>query len=423
MAITVVVGSQWGDEGKGKVVDILAPEFDIVARYQGGDNAGHTIKWGDNTHVLHLLPSGVFSEGVQCVIGNGVVVDVSALVHEIQNVQQLGFDLTDRLWISDNAHCILPYHKVIENVQAADIIGTTKRGIGPAYTDKVARTGIRIGELLNPRHVSERLQIEIKRINSILSGVYGEPEINATEIIDKYSELGQTIAQYVTNTTHFLHDALNSKKQILAEGAQGSLLDIDFGTYPYVTSSSPTAGGVCTGLGVPPNAIKRVIGITKAYCTRVGHGPFPTELANEIGEHLRKVGREFGATTGRPRRCGWLDLVALRYSCMLNGFTELAITKLDVLSGLDTVKISTAYHHEQKTYTSFINDTSILDIVVPQYEVLEGWNEDIFGCRRMDDLPNAAKHLIKFIESYTGVPVRLVSTGPERSQMMNLPVN
>ncbi len=420
MAITVVVGSQWGDEGKGKVVDILSPQFDIVARYQGGANAGHTIKWGNNTHVLHLLPSGVFSQGVQCIIGNGVVVDLKALVNEIQNVEQLGFDLTNRLWISNNAHCILPYHKVIESVQAAEVIGTTKRGIGPAYTDKVARNGVRIGELLNPKSLSQRLQSEIKRINLILSGAYGKPEMNAEEIIDEYTGLAQMIAPYVTNTTHLLHEALISEKQILAEGAQGSLLDIDFGTYPYVTSSSPTAGGVCTGLGIPPSAIKRVIGVTKAYCTRVGHGPFPTELIDETGDHMRRVGAEFGATTGRSRRCGWLDLVALRYSCMLNGFTELAITKIDVLSGLEFIKFSKAYHHNQMTYTSFFNDTSVLDTVVPHYEVLEGWSEDIIGCTSMDHLPCAARNLITEIETYTRVPVRFVSTGPERSQIINL---
>ena len=332
MAVTVVVGSQWGDEGKGKVVDLLAPQYDIVGRYQGGANAGHTIRWDGQTQVLHLLPSGVFTPGVQCVIGNGVVIEPKALVSEIQKVQQLGYDLTGRLWISRNAHCILPYHKAIEEVLSADRIGTTRRGIGPAYTDKVARVGIRAGELVDPDLFAQRLRREVARQNTVLCGAYGHPGLDAEEILADYVDLGLELAGYVTDTTELLHQALRAGKNILAEGAQGALLDIDFGTYPYVTSSNPTAGGVCTGLGLPPTAIKRVIGITKAYCTRVGHGPFPTELTDATGAHLRKVGAEFGATTGRPRRCGWLDLVALKYSCRLNGFTELVVTKLDVLS-------------------------------------------------------------------------------------------
>ena len=416
MAVTVVVGSQWGDEGKGKVVDILASNFDIVARYQGGANAGHTIKWGDHTHVLHLLPSGVFSEGVQCVIGNGVVIDPKALVTEIQNIENLGFDLTGRLWISDNAHCILPYHKAIEEVQSADRIGTTKKGIGPAYTDKIARMGIRIGELIEPDHLSKRLQSEIQRTNSILTGAYGVPGLDTDAIITEYVDLGRALAKYVTNTMLVLHHALESRKSILAEGAQGSLLDIDFGTYPYVTSSSPTAGGVCTGLGIPPTAIRRVIGITKAYCTRVGHGPFPTELNDEIGQHMGRVGAEFGATTGRPRRCGWLDLVALQYSCKLNGFTELAVTKLDVLSGLDEINVCIQYEQDERIQSHFINDARILDTVIPRYETLPGWSENIQGCTQIDQLPASARNLIDAIESFTGVPVKFISTGPKRSE-------
>lgn len=420
MAVTVVVGSQWGDEGKGKVVDILAPDFDIVARYQGGANAGHTIKWGDHTHVLHLLPSGVFSEGVDCVIGNGVVIEPKALVTEIQNVEKLGFDLTGRLRISDNAHCILPYHQAIERVQSADQIGTTKKGIGPAYTDKVARLGIRISELVDTEHFSERLQNEIQRTNSILTGAYGVGGLDPDAIITEYVDIGRALSKYVTNTTHFLHHSLQSGKNILAEGAQGSLLDIDFGTYPYVTSSSPSAGGVCTGLGIPPTAIRRVIGITKAYCTRVGHGPFPTELKDEVGQHMGRVGAEFGATTGRPRRCGWLDLVALRYSCKLNGFTELAVTKLDVLSGLDEIRVCTEYEQDERLQSHFINDARILDTVIPHYETFPGWNENIQGCKQMEDLPFAARNLVSAIEEFTAVPVKFVSTGPKRSETIHL---
>lgn len=422
MAVTVVIGSQWGDEGKGKVVDLLAPQFDIVARYQGGANAGHTIKWEDKTQVLHLLPSGVFSPGVHCVIGNGVVIDPKALVAEIQKVQDLGYDLTGRLWISGNAHCILPYHRALEKVRSAEKIGTTKRGIGPAYTDKIARTGIRVAELVDEKRFSKRLQTEIRRTNAILQGIYDEPILDVETILTEYAELGAILFPYVTDTTHYLHESLEAGRRILAEGAQGSLLDIDFGTYPYVTSSSPTAGGVSTGLGVPPGAIERVIGISKAYCTRVGHGPFPTELTDNTGQKLRTDGHEFGATTGRPRRCGWLDLVALRYSCRLNGFTELAITKLDVLSGLDTMKMCVQYHQNGRVDSRFINDAESLDKVTPRYEVYPGWSENICGYTNFAALPASAQKFIDRIQSFTGVHVTMVSTGPKRSQTVQLDI-
>ncbi len=420
MAVTVVVGSQWGDEGKGKVVDLLASQFDVVARYQGGANAGHTIKWGDTTQVLHLLPSGVFASGVHCLIGNGVVIDPKALVSEIQKVQELGYDLEGRLWISRNAHCILPYHQALESVRSADRIGTTKRGIGPAYTDKIARTGIRIGELIDRDAFFKRLQVEVAQKNLVLRGAYGEHKLDAEEIFSEYTGYAEQLQEYVTDTTHFLHEALDQGKQILAEGAQGCLLDIDFGTYPYVTSSSPTAGGVCTGLGVPPTAIHRTIGITKAYCTRVGHGPFPTELTDHTGAHLQNTGGEFGATTGRPRRCGWLDLVALRYSCRLNGFSELALTKLDVLSGLETVKVCVEYEQGGAVDSRFINDAQTLATVTPRYEVMQGWKEDVCGCRNFEALPDAAKELVHRIQSFTGIPVTMISTGPRRSQTIQV---
>ncbi|MCY4205357.1 MAG: adenylosuccinate synthase [Bacteroidetes bacterium] len=419
MAVTVVVGSQWGDEGKGKIVDLLATQFNVVARYQGGANAGHTIKWGDKTQVLHLLPSGVFSPGVDCVIGNGVVIDPRALVSEIREVQSLGYELAGRLWVSGNAHCILPYHKALEEIHSSEKIGTTKRGIGPAYTDKVARSGIRIMELVSPDLFSKRIKEELERANAILRA-YHRQTLNPEDIISEYSDYGRVLTKYVADTADFLHDAIDSGKQILAEGAQGCLLDIDFGTYPYVTSSSPTAGGACTGLGVPPTSINRVIGITKAYCTRVGHGPFPTELNDGTGAHLRKIGGEFGATTGRPRRCGWLDLMALRYSCRLNGFTELTVTKLDVLSGLDTIKVCTQYEHNGETVPRFINDALSLSKVIPRYEVLQGWKENILGCTDVNELPSAAKNLIDHIQVHTGVPVKIISTGPKRSQTIQL---
>ncbi len=420
MAVTVVVGSQWGDEGKGKVVDLLASQFDIVARYQGGANAGHTIQWEEQTHVLHLLPSGVFSPKVACVIGNGVVIDPLALVDEIRKVQALGYDLSERLWISSNAHCILPYHQALDRAWSAERIGTTKRGIGPAYTDKIARSGIRIVEFVNPERFSKRLHDEVERHNTVLSDTFGEKALNPNEILTEYEDASRCLAPYVTDTTHLFHQALRSQKRILAEGAQGALLDIDFGTYPFVTSSSPTSGGVCTGLGVPPNSIHRVFGVTKAYCTRVGHGPFPTELMDATGEHIRQVGGEFGATTGRPRRCGWLDLVALRYSCRLNGFSELAVTKLDVLSGLETINVCVAYELDGERIPNFVNDTYTLDKATPKYEVLEGWKEDIRGCTERSELPKAAMNLVDHIQSFTGVPVRMVSTGPNRSHAIEL---
>ncbi len=419
MAVTVVVGSQWGDEGKGKVVDLLASKFDIVARYQGGANAGHTIKWGEKEYVLHLLPSGVFSPGVHCIIGNGVVIDPKALVSEIQNVQELGYDLKGRLWISGNAHCILPYHLALEKEQSADRIGTTRRGIGPAYMDKVARSGIRIAELVDVDVFSERVRNEVEQKNLILKG-YGQKGLDTEELIAEYKDCAQILSEYVTDTAHFLHEALDQDKKILAEGAQGCLLDIDFGIYPYVTSSSPTAGGVCTGLGVPPTSITRTIGISKAYCTRVGHGPFPTELTDRTGAHLQKIGGEFGATTGRPRRCGWLDLVALRYSCRLNGFSELALTKLDVLSGLETVKVCVEYTQEGVQKSHFINDALALTKVTPRYEVMQGWDENICGCRDWNELPGAAKGFIRRIQSFMGIPITMISTGPKRSQTIQM---
>ncbi len=419
MAVTVVVGSQWGDEGKGKVVDLLASKFDIVARYQGGANAGHTIKRGEKEYVLHLLPSGVFSPGVHCIIGNGVVIDPKALVSEIQNVQELGYDLKGRLWISGNAHCILPYHLALEKEQSADRIGTTRRGIGPAYMDKVARSGIRIAELVDVDVFSERVRNEVEQKNLILKG-YGQKGLDTEELIAEYKDCAQILSEYVTDTAHFLHEALDQDKKILAEGAQGCLLDIDFGTYPYVTSSSPTAGGVCTGLGVPPTSITRTIGISKAYCTRVGHGPFPTELTDMTGAHLQKIGGEFGATTGRPRRCGWLDLVALRYSCRLNGFSELALTKLDVLSGLETVKVCVEYTQEGVQKFHFINDALALTKVTPRYEVMQGWDENICGCRDWNELPGAAKGFIRRIQSFMGIPITMISTGPKRSQTIQM---
>lgn len=428
MPVSVVIGTQWGDEGKGKIVDLLASEMDIVARYQGGANAGHTICWGDKTFVLHLVPSGIFHENVTCVIGNGVVIDPVAVMEEIRMIRDLGYDVDGRLIISHNAHLIMPYHKRIEEARErardAGAIGTTGRGIGPAYVDKVARTGIRVVDLLDRDVLRVKLKEAIEEKNAILKGIYDADELNVEQIIEEYVEFDKLIDPYVTDTSQYLCNALKEGKHVLAEGAQGSLLDVDFGTYPFVTSSHPTVGGCCTGLGVPPTEIHRVIGIVKAYCTRVGNGPFPTELQDEAGRRLRSTGDEFGATTGRPRRCGWLDLVALRYTAMINGLTELAITKLDVLTGFDELRICTSYRYDGKESARFPSEVQTLEKVEPIYESFEGWSEDLTAADRFEDLPDEARRYLAFVSDFVGVPISMTSTGPKREQIvMNRPAS
>ncbi len=426
MAVTVVIGSQWGDEGKGKIVDLLSRETDIVARYQGGANAGHTIRWEDETFVLHLLPSGIFHRHVMCVIGNGVVIDPVALMREIDTVSALGYAVEGRLLISHKAHLIMPYHKAIEQAreQARDAgaIGTTGRGIGPAYVDKFARTGIRVVDLLDRDVLSRKLKASIEEKNAILRGVYGAELLSVERIIEEYVEFDRKIDPFVTDTSMYLHRAIKDGKQILAEGAQGSLLDVDFGTYPFVTSSHPTAGGACTGLGIPPVAVSRVIGVVKAYCTRVGNGPLPTELADGVGEHLQTVGSEFGATTGRSRRCGWLDAVALRYTAAINGFTDMAITKMDVLSGVDPIQVCTRYRYNGREHERFPAETETLEGVEPVYETLAGWSENVTGMERFDDLPVAAQDYVHYLSRTVGVGVSMISTGPKRSQIIRADV-
>ncbi len=420
MPVSLVIGSQWGDEGKGKIVDLISEDVDIVARYQGGANAGHTICWDDKEFVLHLVPSGIFRDGVTCVIGNGVVIDPVAMMDEIRMIQELGYDVDGRLLVSHNAHLIMPYHKRIEEARERALekgaIGTTGRGIGPAYVDKYSRIGVRVVDLLDRDVLRKKLTASIEEKNAILELVYGAEKLDVEAIIDEYVEFDHLIDPYVTDTAHFLGTALQNGKRILAEGAQGALLDIDHGTYPFVTSSHPTAGGCSTGLGIPPTAIDRVIGIVKAYCTRVGNGPFVTELFDEYGEHLGRVGAEFGATTGRPRRCGWLDLVALNYSTMINGFTELAITKLDVLSGIDELKICTGYKYRGRELDRFPSEAHILEEVEPVYESFAGWEADISEVKTMAELPGEAQSYVSFIEQEIGVSASLVSTGPRRSQ-------
>lgn len=419
MSVRIIVGAQWGDEGKGKIVDLLSEKADIVARYQGGANAGHTIVADGTKYVLHLIPSGILQDDVQCVIGNGVVIDPVALMEEIAILESLGISIAGRLFISHKAHVIMPYHKLLdkakeESAGASKSIGTTGRGIGPCYIDKFNRTGIRIVDLLNRDTFAEKLRATIAEKNQVLTKIYDKEQLNVEQIVTEYVEFDKKIDPYITDTTLLLNNAVREGKNILMEGAQGALLDVDHGTYPFVTSSNPTSGGACTGLGVPPTAIHSVMGVVKAYSTRVGNGPFPTELHNDIGEHLRKNGHEFGATTGRPRRCGWLDLVALKYSVMINGITEIALTKMDVLDDFPAIDIAVAYILNGKKLKSFPADCDTLDNLTLEYVTMEGWNESLASCKHYDDLPENAKKYIRYIEDFVGVPVTIVSTSPDR---------
>jgi adenylosuccinate synthase len=420
MPVSVVIGAQWGDEGKGKIADLLSADVDIVARYQGGANAGHTICWDDETFVLHLVPSGIFNPDVVCVIGNGVVIDPAALVEEIRLIKEKGFDPEGRLLISHHAHLIMPYHKALdqakERFRDAGAIGTTGRGIGPAYVDKYGRAGIRVVDLLDRDTLNRKLRWNIEEKNALLKSIYGAEVLDVDQIIEEYVAFDELIDPYVTDTTYYLNDALADGKHVLAEEAQGSLLDVDFGTYPFVTSSHPTVGGCSTGLGIPSTSITRVIGVAKAYTTRVGNGPFPTELHDETGERLREVGHEFGATTGRPRRCGWLDLVALRYAAMINGMTEMAITKLDVLNTLQEIRVATHYRLDGRVTDRFPSDFEKLDRAQPVYETFEGWCTGLDSVESWQELPDAVKKYLGFISDSVGVPIRQVSTGPRRDE-------
>jgi len=418
MSVTVIVGAQWGDEGKGKIVDVLSENAHIVARYQGGANAGHTLVHNGKKTVLHLIPSGILRDGVQCVIGNGVVIDPVALKEEIAMLENAGVEVQGRLFISHKAHLIMPYHKLLDKVReqaASQSIGTTGRGIGPSYIDKYSRVGIRVVDLLNRKLFEEKLRANLAEKNIVLQKIYDAELMDVDAIVAEYLEFDKYIDPFVTDTTLLLHNALNEGKTILAEGAQGALLDVDHGTYPFVTSSNPTSGGACTGLGLPPTSINRIVGLVKAYSTRVGNGPFPTELNDATGEKLRADGAEFGATTGRPRRCGWLDLVALKYSVMVNGITDIALTKLDVLDSHQTIDVCTGYSIEGKQLKSFPSDVEILNSVQTHYTTLQGWNTQLDGISSYDALPEATKKYIEFIEKFTGAKVSIVSTSPDRN--------
>jgi adenylosuccinate synthase len=423
MPVRIILGAQWGDEGKGKIVDLLSKGVDYVVRFQGGANAGHTLKFDDKEVVLHLIPSGIFNGNAICIIGNGVVVDPIALVEEIETVEKMGIDLHGRFYISNAAHVILPYHRVLDVVKeksrGSDAIGTTGRGIGPAYVSKVSRVGIRMGDLLHVDALEDRISKNLKDINKALEHIYDEEPLSTKAIMDAISPAVERISPYIKNTTNMLHDALDADLRILLEGAQGSLLDVDHGTYPYVTSSSPTAGGACTGSGIPPLAMTHAMGITKAYCTRVGNGPFPTELHDKTGEELRKHGHEFGATTGRPRRCGWLDLVALRYAVRLNGINEIALTKVDVLDHFDTIKVCTEYEIDGKLTRTFPQDMLELERVVPVYTEFKGWPTTTRNIDKLEDLPIEAQEYINYLEEYIGAPFKIISTGPKRTETIS----
>ncbi|HVO75677.1 MAG TPA: adenylosuccinate synthase [Ignavibacteriaceae bacterium] len=418
MSVTILVGSQWGDEGKGKIVDILSENVDIVVRYQGGANAGHTVKIGDDQYVLHLIPSGILRENVICVIGNGVVIDPNALLDEIALLESHKIKVDGRLFISQNAHLIMPYHKLLDSINESgdNKIGTTGRGIGPCYIDKYARKGIKIVDLLNKKALEIKIRKNLEEKNNLLKKVYGHEELNVEDIIRQYLEFDKTIDKYIKDIPSFLNHSIEEGKSILLEGAQGSLLDVDHGTYPFVTSSSPTAGGACTGSGVPPNKIDRVVGIVKAYTTRVGNGPFPTELVNEEGEKLRNIGAEFGATTGRPRRCGWFDAFLVRYSAMINGIDYVAVTKLDVLSSFKEIKVCVGYEIDGRLLKIFPTDSERLDLVNPVYETIPGWNVDISECRSYSELPENTKDYLKFISDQAGIKIKIISVGAKRQQ-------
>lgn len=421
MAVTVIVGVQWGDEGKGKIVDMLTADVDIVARYQGGANAGHTVVVGDTQYVLHLIPSGILHDGVKCVIGNGVVVDPSALLVEVEELKEHGIDSEGILLISRHAHLIMPYHKVMDklsegNSKAGAKIGTTGRGIGPAYADKSTRLGLRVGDLYRPEYFRERLERALTPKNALFSSLYGERKpVELEPIFDLYMKYAEQLKPFVCDCGPVLRSALAEGKNILAEGAQGTMLDLDHGTYPFVTSSSASSGGACTGLGLPPTSIEKVIGIMKAYTTRVGEGPFPTELKDETGVGLQNAGGEFGATTGRPRRCGWLDALVGRYAVDVNGIDEIALTKLDVLDGFATIKICVAYETEDGRVDRMPECNHAFTSAVPVYEEHAGWDIPTAGIQDYDKLPDNAKKYIARVEELVGAKISIVSTGRERT--------
>lgn len=420
MAGYVVVGTQWGDEGKGKIIDVLGHKADLVVRFQGGNNAGHTVVVNGEKFILHLLPSGMLHGNGKCIIGPGVVVDPKVLLKELTTLEEKGAK-TDHLLISDRAQLIMPYHVMLDGLKedraiSGNKIGTTRRGIGPCYSDKISRQGIRMVDLLNDELFAKKLKVNLEEKNEILEKIYNVPPMSYQEILEEYRGYAEKLKHRVIDSTPVIHEALAQDKFVLFEGAQAMMLDIDHGNYPYVTSSSPTAGGVTVGAGVSPRKIDRIIGVMKAYTTKVGEGPFVTEQENEIGEKLRKIGNEYGATTGRPRRCGWLDLVVGKYATDINGLTDIVITKIDCLSGFDTLKVCVAYEIDGKTYKTVPASSESLTRAIPIYKELPGWTEDISQIKNYDELPENCKKYIKFMEEFLGCQITVVSVGPDRTQ-------
>ena len=425
--IIVIIGAQWGDEGKGKVVDLLADRFDVVARYQGGHNAGHSVYVGDKAFVLRLLPSGIIHEDTTCVLGNGMVIDPKAFFEEVDQMQSQGISITpERLKVSSRAHLIMPYHRALDHTSEERLgnekIGTTLRGIGPAYEDKAGRRGIRVSDALSPEVLRMRIERNLEEANRIIV-TYGQQPLYADEIYNEISALVERMRPFVTETSHFFAEAKKQNKKILLEGAQATLLDVDHGTYPFVTSSNPTAGGASVGAGIPPHHISGVLGIVRTYATRVGEGPFPTEMLDDeenMANLIRERGNEYGSVTKRPRRCGWFDSVATRYAAELNGFDSIALTKLDVLDALDEIKVCVGYEIDGKRVDTFPAVSQDLRQIKPIYETLEGWKTDTVGTTKIEDLPENARKYVEFLSESIGVEIGLISTGPERDQTIIL---
>jgi len=417
----VIVGTQWGDEGKGKIVDLLTSRADVVVRFQGGNNAGHTLKVGGEQIIVHLIPSGILYPDTLNIVGNGLVVDPSVLLHEKEELRKRGhFQRDDQLLISERAHVIMPYHRLIdqgrEEILGKAKIGTTGRGIGPAYEDKASRMGIRMGDLLRPETLRQRVTAALEEKNFLIEHRFKQPRLDPNAIIDEYLGYGKNLKPHITDAAQVLQQRVAEGHHVLFEGAQGTLLDIDHGTYPYVTSSNVVAGNVCCGSGISPNRLESIWGVVKAYSTRVGSGGFPTELDNELGNEIRQTGAEFGATTGRPRRCGWLDLVVVNHSIRLNGLNGIALTKMDVLTGISPLRVCTGYALDGKVIDRVPADIHDLERLSPKYRELKGWDEPLGECRSFDDLPKGARDYVETIEHLTGVPVTVVSVGPGREQ-------
>ncbi len=425
--IIVIIGAQWGDEGKGKVVDLLADRFDIVARYQGGHNAGHSVYVGDKAFVLRLLPSGIIHEDAVCVLGNGMVIDPKAFFEEVDQMQSQGISISpERLKVSSRAHLIMPYHRALDHTSEERLgnekIGTTLRGIGPAYEDKAGRRGIRVSDALVPELLKLRIDRDLEEANRIIV-TYGQPPLYADQIFDEISALAERLRPFVCETSHFFAEAREQNKKILLEGAQATLLDVDHGTYPYVTSSNPTAGGAAVGTGIPPHHISGVLGIVRTYATRVGEGPFPTEMLDaeeDMANLIRQRGNEYGSVTKRPRRCGWFDAVATKYAAELNGFDSMALTKLDVLDALDEIKVCIGYEIDGERADVFPAVSLDLQKIKPVYETLEGWQTETLGITKIADLPTKAREYVEFLSNSIGVEIGLISTGPERGQTIIL---